>query len=332
MHNGSSIKIYSNSRLSEYDNCMRKGYFRYQKNLAYSGRSWPLAFGQAIHQAMDVIWQGAKTSLDNDQLASSAFEAWEKCWINEYELPLLDEMSEDDLRGSGARNDLTAFEIIVNYVEKRRPFIKSVELLSVERPFAVPLDPSNPNLFYVGKMDKEINWNGAIWGVDHKTTSAYQREGYFRHSFLDSFSPNSQIDGYLHALHMEYGDQAKGMLVDAILVHKTEHEGFALLPVERQFSQLDAWLWEALERVKRVEQEEFALIGAKEQIKGAPFMPAFPKNTGNCIMYGKCPYIDLCKMISNPETLEHIPEGYVEITTRPFDELRLIESGILEKK
>lgn len=315
------IEIYDNTRVSDFQTCDRKGFWRHRLHITPDTPSSALAFGSAWHKAMDVVWKQASSQYTNNEIVNAAFQAWLSEWQDRYLFPTLDQMDEDQLKEFAARNDETAYEMLHNYVEKRRPFIKSVELFEVEKPFAVPLDPDNPNLFYAGLMDKIIKWDGYIWVVDHKTTTSYKKDGYFRSDFIDGFSPNSQMDGYMHALHMMYGSQAKGALIDAALVHKTVHEGFGLIPVERAVSQIDAWLWETHQKIKRIqEQDENYKENADPDMS---FMPAYPKNTTACTHYGGCPYLYLCKVIGNPASLTHIPDGYKEEKWDPVEELGL---------
>ena len=119
--------------------------------------------------------------------------------------------------------------------------------------------------------------------------------------FLDSFSPNSQIDGYLHAARILYGDEVKACWIDASLVHKTVHDEFKIIPIERQFTQLDSWLWETRHWIQEIEGNWNALSdhGPENQydMSDDPYMAAFPKNTGACQDFARsCTYIDLCKM------------------------------------
>jgi hypothetical protein len=226
------------------------------------------------------------------------------------------------------RNAQTATEMVFNYIEERKHTLcrSDFELLDIERPFAVPLDPENPSLIYIGRWDKIFRYQGRIYIGEHKTTSLYKREGPFQNSFVESFSPNSQIDGYLYAGMMEYGRDLKAVWVDAALVHRDVHDGFRFIPVERQFAQIETWLWETTYWINQIEANKsvygsLANIPASERAK-LEYLPAFPKNTVSCTQYGGCPYLDLCKMWSNPDR-HPAPLGFVEEKWEPFDELKI---------
>jgi len=275
---------------------------------------------------MDVVWKGIKEGYDKETVHTLAQGVFEEEWLKAGAV-LQDEMSDDQESEYKFRHEGTAYHMLENYIERRWDFITGVEVLEVERPFAVPLHPTDQEMLYVGRQDKVIKWDSYIWAVEHKTSSLYAKSGYFRSNFLDSFTPNSQIDGYLHALKTDYGEDAKGVLVDGALVHKTEHEGFRFIPVEQQFEQLDAWLYETLEAIERIERDKDYM--SNNLVEGEPFMSAFPKDTNSCFMFNRpCPYLGFCKVLANPENRREVPDGFKIEKWEPFKELALERIGV----
>lgn len=252
------------------------------------------------------------------------------------------EMFETDSDGKPEfRNAQTAAEMLFNYIEDRKGMLRrDMILLEIEQPFAVPLDPDDESLVYVGRWDKVILHKPSdkrIIGIEHKTTAMYKKNGPFRNEFIDAFSPNSQIDGYLYSMRMRYGEKVKSIWVDASLVHKDINDGFRFLPVERLFAQVETWLWEVRYWIDQIEVNLEALhqyqveTDARKAYPGGhnskplEYMPAFPKNTVSCTQYGGCPYLDVCKMYANPETKE-VPMGFIEKKWEPFDELLIADT------
>lgn len=219
------------------------------------------------------------------------------------------------------RNAQTAMEMLFNYIEDRKNFLKNIELIEIEQPFAVPLDPSDQGLIYIGRWDKVIREKGQIKGIEHKTTTSYKKNGPFQNAFMDGFSPNSQIDGYLFALSIRYGKAVSGILVDAALVHKDVHDGIRFIQVQRQFAQIETWLWETRYWINQIEANWE--VYEKNDFSQAEYLGAFPKNTISCTQYGGCPYLDLCKAWSNPERYGN-PPGFIEEKWEPFDELKIL--------
>lgn len=313
-------RYYDNSRLSSHRECPRKDYYRNERDWVPERIGLPLVFGGAWHAAMDIVWPMCQRNETDEMIGALAYDAWCKHWTDE-DLPI--DLTPEQAEQWNPRIPSTAMEMLYEYIRARRNFIRDIEIIQIEKPFAVPIDPNDSTLFYIGRIDKVIRWQGKVWGVEHKTSSAYKKDGYFRSDFVDSFSPNSQIDGYMHALRMEYGDEAKGILVDAALVHKTVHEGFMFIPVERQTDMLQQWLFETMYEVQLVERN----IDARWNGPTTDILSAFPKHTGSCHNWGGCPYLDLCKGMKNPEQ-ETTPLGFKEEHWEPFDVLNIEKLGL----
>ena len=321
-------RYFDNTRIKDFRTCPRKFYFRHSRNWAGTGFMPALVFGSAWHEAMDIVWEimskNDPQKLRTQEVAECGYEAFLTCWV-ENGGPDPKESDPFELDRLQPRVPMNALEMLYAYVDERRALFSrpGFELLAVEQPFAVPLDPEDATLFYVGRMDKIFAIKDEIYVGEHKTSSLYSKASTFRSTYIDSFSPDSQIDGYLHAAHMLYGDKAKAVWVDAALVHKTVHDGFVLIPVERQHAQLDAWLWEARYWIHQIEVNCSLTIDDENS-----YMSAFPKNTNSCQDFARnCPYIDLCKMWSNP-TVKEQPAGFENEPWSPFDRLELNKIGL----
>jgi hypothetical protein len=263
---------------------------------------------------MEVIWNPANFSLKMEDVAKLAYQAFLDSWTGDGYPAELDYETSERL---SPRTPMQALEMIYGYLELRRPALLKGEfkVLAVERAFAVPLDPEDDTLFYVGRIDKVVERQSRILGVEHKTTTAYARQGKFRNAFTDSFSPNSQVDGYHYALHIMFPGRVGGIWIDAALVHKSE-EGFKFIPIERQLSQIDSWLWEVQYWIAQIEMNERMLAEANPN---ARIMTAFPKNTNACWDFNTpCQFTDLCKSWPNPLKFDKAP-GYGELKWDPLE-------------
>lgn len=280
-------------------------------------------FGSAWHKAMEVIWAAISPPAiapSKEVVCKIAYAAFLKEWTDEG-MPPPEEIDYEQEKEFSPRTPAQALEMIVAYVDQRYAHRADFELIAVEKPFAVPLNPDDPNLFYVGKIDKIVRRRNKVLGIEHKTSTAYKKGGPFRGTFVDSFSPNSQVDGYLYALHMMFPDQVGGVWVDAALVHKNE-EGFMFIPVERQLQHLDSWLWEVREWIERVEADK---IEAGNSRAASPYMKAFPKNTNSCWDFNSaCAYLGMCKAWPNPID-KPIPAGFTAKRWDPLEHIGQIE-------
>lgn len=310
------MRLYDNTRLSDYKRCPKFYYYRHVRHWAPERKSMPLIFGGAWHAAMDVVWPGLIAKMPEQALVEEGWRAFLRYWTAEGMPP---ELSLEQEQEYSPRTPGNAYEKLVGYVAARKRIAGDYEILHIERPFAVPLDPDDDSLFYVGKIDKivQLTHTDRVRGIEHKTTTAYSKASKFRSSFTDSFSPNSQVDGYLYALHLMYPGKVAGVWVDAALVHKTD-EGFMFIPVERQIDHLDSWLFDVHRWIAAIEADKVALGAVQPTDK---YMAAFPKNTNSCWDFSvSCPYLDLCKAWPNPVGKPTPPE-YVDTVWDPLKEI-----------
>lgn len=319
----SHLRFYDNSRVSDARRCLRYFMFRHVFHWQSDSLSMPLIFGGCWHKAMEVVWPGLIAGTPKAELCEAALKVWLLEWAARG-MPPPEEIDYEQEKEWSPRTPMVAMEMLVAYVSERAKVKQDFELLAVEQPFAVPIDPDDPTLFYIGKIDKIVRDKGGkrkIRGIEHKTTTAYKKADKlpFRSTFLDSFSPNSQVDGYLYALHMTYPGQVGGVWVDAALVHK-EKEGFTYIPVERQHQHLDMWLWELRYWINLIEQNKAALDASGTQDR---YLAAFPKNTNSCFDFStSCQYLKLCKAWTNPLG-KPVPPGFHVEKWDPLHELDL---------
>jgi len=292
-----NLRLYDNTRLSTFRKCPRFFYFRHIRDWEAQTSKIALSFGKAWHAAQEVIWPGICDGKPKNVVMKEAYAAFMVAWIED---GWPEKLSYEDEKELSPRTPAIGLEMIAAYVDERYRRISEVEIISVELPFVVPLDPTDDSLFYIGKLDKVVQEKFSmkkIRGIEHKTTTAYRKDGKFKQAFLDSFSPNSQVDGYLYALHMTYPGKVGGIWVDAALVHKTE-TAFQFIPVEKRKEAMDMWLWSARYWIDMIEANTAHLETLSPD---DPYMAAFPQRTESCFDYNSaCEYIDTCKAWPNP--------------------------------
>jgi hypothetical protein len=323
------LRLYDNSMISAFKRCPRYYYFRHIRHFAPVEEMIWHVFGRCWHLAMDVVWDmmSKDSKVPIDKVVNKAYNAWQAEWTRSGYRDI-DSLSPELIDKYGARNPGQALEMLYGYVDTRRKLFANhtFKLHAIEQPFAVPMDDEDPSIIYVGRLDKVFEIEGR-WKVgEHKTTTEYYTKGGFRNNFLESFSPNSQVDGYLFAGHLFYGPKLHGAFVDAALVHKSE-TAFTLISISKNTAMLDSWLWEARYWINQIEVNKAEL--QRPGIKDEPFMAAFPRNTNSCIFFGLCPYIETCRMWENPEArYDVVPPGSKIEKWEPFDFVRLDKIGI----
>jgi len=230
----------------------------------------------------------------------------------------MDEMTVELVDRYSPRLPTVAWSMLGEYIQARKSLFDDMELVAAEQPFAVPLYPDAEKAWYIGRLDKVFKVTGDLIIGEHKSTADYKKDGGFKQQYLDQWSPNSQIDGYLYGGTMSYPDEnLREVWVDAALVHKSVHNQFKFIPISRATSGLDHWLTETREWVRRILDSEFTLDGEGLDV-------AFPRNTNQCIgRYGRCSMYDICRTTPDPSQLTEPPAGYLEDRWVPFDVLGL---------
>ena len=306
-----------NTILAGYKKCPRYYFLRHKKNWRREGTSPALAFGLSWHTAQDVIWQH-HNNLSLAELVRMAAAMFEHTW-EEQGLPV--EMTVEQVDQFNPRTPSVAREMLVAYLKEREHILTNSKLLACEQPFAVPLpldNSSDLNVWYAGRLDKVIEYNGSKLIIEHKTTSEYAKASGFKTGYVTGWYLDSQVMGYLYGGAL-YFPGVEQVWVDAALVHKAVHDKYRFIPIGHQWGMLEAWVQDTKEWARRLVSDEMRFAD-QGKLEGG----VFPKQQDSCIgRYGPCQMLDICRTQANPEKLEIPPEGYVEEPWSPFDILKL---------
>lgn len=241
--------------MSTFLTCQRKYDFKINKGLV--GITAPVAaeFGKCIHTALDSWYKNRDVD--------AAIDLFRNIYV---------ETDEDD-----KRTHRMGEWILRNYNDKYQdqPF----KVLATEHEFTLPL-PNGKKL--IGRIDKIIEWDGSVWGMDHKTTSQLGP------TYMKMHTPNLQFSGYTWAIQQMGYANCQGILVDALLVAKGLLEGKSktLTPLARDFA------YRSKEDI-----EEYLLITKhiQDSIVDCETMDWWSPNFDACSDYGECPYRRICK-------------------------------------
>ena len=133
------LRLYDNTRLSDYKRCPRYYFYRHIMDWRPSGTAPALAFGSGWHAAMEIVWPNIKT-MDREELVTRAYGKFLEAWCGEG-MPAPSEIDYEMEKELSPRTPGQALEMIIGYIDARKPKADEFELLSVEQPFIVPLDP-----------------------------------------------------------------------------------------------------------------------------------------------------------------------------------------------
>ena len=323
------MKPLDNSTLTAYRECPRKAYFRYVKHWRQDGTE-PIyfSFGSAWHAGLDALysafyearsasgptgseWNRVRQSSEfANAMAEIAMSAFATIWV-EAGWPL--EPTPDEMATYKGRTPVKAKEMYFYYYKELAEHMNRWNLIATEQPFCVPLDLENEKIFYSGRIDKVIeDETGQLWLLEHKTSTMFSKTTGFRYDFVQSFSPNSQIEGYMYAvLFMQHMNELPndrefgGVYVDASLVHKTQFH-FKRIPIYYNDLLVAEWL----------DDVRYWYQSFRESEENT----AFPRSPHSCqSKFGQCSFINLCRTKPCIKDLpEDPPEGFVVDEWKPF--------------
>lgn len=312
----STDSFFDNTMLSGYKECPRKYFLRHILNWRSAGVATPLVFGLSWHSAMDIVWQLHNKVNDTNELVMLAMAKFLETWEGEG-LPA--QLDLEQTEKFAPRTPSIAAEMLHGYITKRATILSSAELVACEQPFAVPL-PNTEHTWYIGRLDKVIKTE-QILALEHKTTTAYKKDGGFQTSYIEGWYSDSQVKGYQFGGGLYYPGLTQ-VWIDAALVHKQRHDEFRFVPVAHQFPLLEEFLADTKEWVNRIELDTQAYKAAGGRL--APGV--FPKNEQSCHgKFGPCSFLNICRTTPRPELLDSVPEGYKEESWSPFETLGLSE-------
>ena len=292
-----------NTMLSAYKDCPRKFQLRHRMNWRSEGTSLPLIFGLAWHEAMDVMWQFIH-KVPHKELPDYALAKFLESWEAQ---GMKAQLSLEDIEKLNPRTPSVAHEMLVGYLNARLSILTQAELIACEQPFAVPLP--NSTVWYIGRLDKIVRFNGQLLILEHKTTTEYKKDGGFKTAYVEGWFSDSQVKGYQFGGALFFPG-LKQVWVDAALVHKTAHNFFRFVPVEHSAPLLHEWIKDTNEWVARIKADDTSGY--------------FPKNENSCMgKYGPCPFLDICRTTSEPQRLTEAPAGYMTEKWEPFELLGL---------
>ncbi len=310
----SKINYYDNSRLADFKTCPRSYFIRHVLGWRREGNALPLTFGLSWHAGLEFLWAHAN-ELSTDSLLAGTMTKFLETWTGEGLNPNLT-MEEEDF--FAPRTPGVASEMFYHYIQARKGLLQNCTVVGNEQPFAVPI-PSLERTWYIGKMDKVIEYNGERLVIEHKTTTSYSIKQGFQPDYVESWGVSSQVKGYEFGANLHYKG-INGVWVDAALVHKKVHDQFKIIPISHNTTLLQEWVFNTTSWVRTVREHEEVF----KETGNLTEKTCFPKNEESCFgKYGKCAFLDICRTVTDPTKLKEVPVGYVLDRWEPFDELGL---------
>lgn len=321
-----------NSRISAFKSCPMQYFMRHKLGWAPAYVRAALEFGGAWHEGKAAIFNAFK---DNAGKLIPHVEAFKAMVMERARAEFLKEWYK---RGMPDPDDMAqaeklfprvpglAYEQLNNFLNIKFEWLQSIEVLEVERPFAVPLfENDDVRVFLIGRKDAVMRNKQGVWALEHKTTSLKSNKdmckngAFFQYKFLNMFDMSPQVNGYTFSLKMEYGTEAMGVYILGSLIHKDVisvlpkygiENAFKMIPVFKSDEVLRTWFHDTRYWIEQMLEAEKTGIYAHNE-------------SGCTHQYGNCDFFDVCKLTSDPKKLPMRPENLKVEFWQPFDESQL---------
>ena len=257
--------------------CLRKYYYRMIENISPRASSVHLLFGGLYATALEHFYLYRAEGDDIDAaLRRVVREALEASWNSEAGAPVEFDTSASGAAGKSRANLIRSIVWYVDQFADESDAGITTYHLSSGRP-AVELSftlEANEDILLCGHLDRVVEYGGALYWMDQKTTGTTITPRYF-----EQFKPHNQFYLYTWAGQSILHSPVRGGIIDAaqIAVGFTRFERH---PITVTQDQLDEWFENAMWTIDTVRQ--------------ATSLGYFPMNLSACGNYGGCPYRKLC--------------------------------------
>lgn len=232
--------------VSAFRACPRSAYLAYLQHFKPRGQSVHLHAGGAFAHGLEV----ARTLFYKDQVdeADAVAEGVKALleFYGDFECPA-------DSAKSAARVAMALayyFDAYPMATDAAKPISLPGGKIGVEFSFAEPIDADHPEsgdpVLYVGRMDMAVEYAGAVYGEDDKTTSTLGA------SWSKQWDLRSQFTGYTWGANRA-GLNLAGFLVRGIGILKTKFDTQQALTYRPQWM-VDRWYEQLLRDVQRMKQ------------------------------------------------------------------------------
>ncbi len=304
-------EIHDSSKIQSFMDCPRRFFFDYILGWQSEVANHDLIFGQAFHDAMEVIMTNPMTE-DVIEPAYNAFlETYRKTYPEE-----TDEIYEP-------KSPKNAFYGLAAYIGQYRNQDFFTTLYT-----EVGGKVSTGKHQVVYKLDTICqDHNERVFSFEHKTT-----KNGFKQVWMDEWLLSMQIGCYSYAMRCLYPNVSTPLVIINGVAFSKKKVDCQRQPVKKTPQQLQNWLFTVNYWVDQIKNEINVLLNdcsVDDQI-----LTAFPMNPRACTNYFRlCPFHDFCMSWSNPlrQAFEGPPEGFVTKRWDPLEELPIKNRVDLEQ-
>lgn len=288
------------SKISCFQHCPRKYFFKYVLGLGSDSPNHNLEFGQAWHDAMEVLLQLYKknNNVYDPSMVEPAIGAFEKHYRKYF-----DEETDLDTPKNPGRARIALLEYMNEYHRD------NFDVIGTEQYFKVNL--GNDRIL-VGKLDAPIQeQDGKVQVLEHKTTSWAQS------SWSEQWPNKIQITNY-SLIGFILFEKFKGLIINGAKFFP-KNNAFERVYVRKNHDSLEDSLSTVSFWIDLIFMNFEMMAKTKEDAK---VMNSFPRNGESCIMFNTaCQFKHFCDVCTNPiNEVETLRRNFSTIWWNPIEE------------
>ncbi len=292
---------WDSTSLGALKTCPRKYFYSIIRGLQPKSKPLPLIYGIHYHAALEYYDHRAAEGMEHEEAVRVTVRYCLRLEGKLYE----DDEGEDPYRYMPRETDCTKrtrenlTRSIVWYLEQYRNDPAKTVIMkngkpAVELTFKMEIPMTSPDgspMLLCGHMDRVVEFAGATYVMDHKTTGAA-----FGDRFWNGFYPNNQVSLYTLASTVVLGEDTRGVIISAcqLLVNSCR---FARRQIHITQSQTQEWLTEAIQWI------EIAQTFAEQEY--------WPMNETSCGNYNGCEFRKVCSADKGLREM-HLRSGFTE--------------------
>lgn len=302
--------LIDNSSLERFSTCPRSAEYALCRQLKPTGEKSALKFGGIIHKLLELRYRAGESMYAQSPTVEKAMLELADEEFNGKTTIQPDGTLVETPGWSPPEDDFRTYSTAIGFIKRYGedyPF-EPFDIVKfpdgkpfIEVPFALPLGiVGNVKVIWTGRIDLAYMSNGALYGMDHKTTSVMGP------SYFSTFEISHQLYGYAWALEQILGTQVAGFVINALGIRRPTPKGKPfeftrqLIPIQRGL--LAEWKTDCLHLV--ADYIEMARRGY------------YPKATAWCVgKFGECPFKKVCTLDSADQREVMLSSGEFEKNT-----------------
>ncbi len=309
--------VLDNTIMSSWAGCQTKTFYNHMMHLSSGKVSVHLHFGGAFAEGLEKARKAFYTDGKSEWEAVTIGQEAAVKYYGDFQPPDKSPKTSDRLWGL-----LEAYFFTYRLSEDSAPPVELADgTHGIEYSAMIELPYKHPELdiplFYTGRLDMLVEYNGMRLMLDDKTTG-----GYFSKTWAKSWDTRSQFTGYSWLLK-ESGIDVRGALIRGCAILKGSYK-FAECVTTRSDTEVE--IWEA-NLHRRVEEMLYAYAQYRngtdsDKTDAGVTWKSYNQNASNeCNSFMRpCHYMDVCK---NPKMEMYFPTEYAQHIWLPHEQRRM---------